>query len=196
MTKGPFDEPDDASTPLTADEKKGLIPTYITTRGELNQAEQKNIFKAQRWAFQRRRDVLYESFMRALHKRMFREVWEWAGTFRTSPRNIGIEPCDIAPELRKLLDDVKVQIQYASYPPDEIASRFHYRLVAIRPFPNGNGRHGRLATDLLAVQFRQERFTWGRRDLVAVGADRARYIAAIRAADRLDFGPLLAFMRE
>jgi Fic-DOC domain mobile mystery protein B len=128
--------------------------------------------------------------------RMFREVWEWAGTFRTSPRNIGIEACDIAPELRKLLDDVKVQIQYASYPPDEIASRFHYRLVAIHPFPNGNGRHGRLATDLRAVQLRQERFTWGRRDLVTAGADRARYIAAIRAADRLDFGPLLAFMRE
>src|SRR5271170_794161 len=115
MTSGPFDEPDDASTPLTADEKKGLLPTYITTRGQLNQAEQKNIFKAQRWAFHRRPDVLDLDFVRELHRRMFREVWESAGAFRTTPRNIGIEARDIAPELRKLLDDVKVQTQYGSY---------------------------------------------------------------------------------
>jgi Fic-DOC domain mobile mystery protein B len=196
MTSGPYDEPDDASTPLTADEKNGLLPTYITTRGQLNQAEQKNIFTAQRWAFQRRRDVLDMDFMRELHWRMFHEVWAWAGAFRTTPRNIGAEARDIAPELRKLLDDVKVQIQYGSYPPDEIAGRFHYRLVAIHPFPNGNGRHGRLATDLLAVQLGQERFTWGRRELITAGTDRADYIAAIRTADRQDFAPLLAFMRS
>jgi Fic family protein len=90
---------------------------------------------------------------------------------------------------------VETQIQYNSYPPDEIAARFHHRLVAIHPFPNGNGRHGRLATDLLAVQTNQEPFAWGRQDLTAPSDTRAHYIAALRAADSRNVAPLLAFMR-
>ena len=31
---GPLEEQDDASTPLTAEERDGLIPSYITLRGE------------------------------------------------------------------------------------------------------------------------------------------------------------------
>jgi len=196
VTDGPFDAPDDAATPLTDDEKKGLIPTYIITRGELNQAEQKNILKGQRWAFRKRPNVLDVDSLRILHKRMFGEVWKWAGAFRTTERNIGVDAYAIATELRKLVDDVKAQIQYGSYPPDEMAARFHHRLVAIHPFANGNGRHSRLAADLLAIGLGQAPFTWGRRDLTVAGDNRTHYIATLRAADQHDVAPLLAFMRS
>jgi Fic-DOC domain mobile mystery protein B len=196
MTDDVFREPDDAATPLTAEEKKGLIPTYITTRGELNQAEQRNILKAHAWAFQKRRDVLDVDFLRQLHKRMFGEVWRWAGQLRSTERNIGIDAHRISTELRNLIEDVKAQIEYASYPPDEIAGRFHHRLVAIHPFANGNGRHARLAADLLAMQLGQPVFSWGAAaDLTAAGDLRTSYITALKSADGRDIAPLLAFMR-
>jgi len=157
-----FEDQDDASTPLTPDEKKDLLPTYIMTRGELNRAEQRNIFKAERWAFARRRNVLDEDFLRDLHRRMFNEVWGWAGKFRLTERNIGIDALQIGPALRMMVGDTKAQIEFKSYSADEIAARFHVRLVAIHPWPNGNGRHDRLATDLLAVQLGRDRFAWGR----------------------------------
>jgi Fic-DOC domain mobile mystery protein B len=115
--------------------------------------------------------------------------------FRTSARNIGIDYWQIPVALRQLLDDTKAWIEYKTYPPDEIAVRFHHRLVQIHPFPNGNGRHSRLMADLLAMQLGRERFSWGRESLRAPVAARERYIEALRAADDHDIGPLLAFAR-
>ena len=146
-----FDAEDDAATPLTPDERAQLIPTYITTRAQLNEAEQIGIADADRWAFRRKRDVLDEDFLLALHKRMLGGVWQWAGTFRNTERNIGIAAYLIGVELRTLIGDVKYWIEHNTFPIDEIAVRFHHRLVAIHPFPNGNGRHSRLAADLLIV---------------------------------------------
>ena len=191
-----FDDADDAATPLTPDEKKGLVPSYITLRRELNEAEQFGITEAEEWAFSRKRDVLDETFLRRLHKRMFKDVWRWAGEFRTTARNIGVEPWQITSMLRNLLEDTNYWISHETYPPDEIAVRFHHRLVLIHPFPNGNGRHARLATDLLLVKLGQERFTWGRTSLVTPGKTRQQYIAALRAADAHDIQPLLAFVRS
>lgn len=191
-----FDASDDAATPLSPEEQAQIIPTYITTRAQLNEAEQLNITEADLWAFTRKRDVQSEASLKNLHQRMFRRVWKWAGTFRTSERNIGIEPYRIATELRMLLNDVDYWIEHRTYPPDEIAVRFHHRLVSIHPFPNGNGRHARLAADLLAVTLGQERFTWGNANLVAPAAARAAYIRALRAADDHDIDPLLAFARS
>jgi len=192
-----FEDQDDASTPLTPDEKKDLLPTYIMTRGELNRAEQRNIFKAERWAFARRRNVLDEDFLRDLHRRMFNEVWGWAGKFRLTERNIGIDALQIGPALRMMVGDTKAQIEFKSYSADEIAARFHVRLVAIHPWPNGNGRHDRLATDLLAVQLGRDRFAWGEQfDLTTQSDIRKSYIAAIRRAESdHDFQPMLDFMR-
>lgn len=136
-----FDAEDDAATPLTPDERAQLIPTYITTRAQLNEAEQIGIADADRWAFRRKRDVLDEDFLLALHKRMLGGVWQWAGTFRNTERNIGIAAYLIGVELRTLIGDVKYWIEHNTFPIDEIAVRFHHRLVAIHPFPNGNGRH-------------------------------------------------------
>jgi Fic-DOC domain mobile mystery protein B len=191
-----FDANDDAATPLTPEERAQLIPTYITTRAQLNEAEQINITEVDLWAFNRKRDVLSEEFLRNLHKRMFRKVWKWAGTFRTSERNIGIDAYRIGVELRTLLEDVAYWMANNTFAPDEIAVRFHHRLVLIHPFPNGNGRHARLAADLLAVKLGQKRFTWGSANLVQPAATRSAYVAALKAADSHDIAPLLAFARS
>ena len=192
----PLAEQDDASTPISPEEREGLIPSYITLRGELNEAEQENILLADAWAFSRKRDVRDEKFLNTLHKRMYGNVWRWAGTYRKSQKNIGIEFYKIPTELRTLLDDCRYWIQNNTYPPDEIAARFHHRLVAIHCYPNGNGRHARLAADLLLVSLGRERFSWGSANLVDAGATRAAYAAALRAADKHDYGPLFAFVRS
>lgn len=190
-----FADPDRAATPLTPEETRDLIPAHIADRRDLNAAEQENIARAQEWAMGRLRDLLTANFIRNLHRRMLGDVWRWAGKFRTSQRNIGIDYWLIDTELHKLLADAKVWIEYKTYPPDEIAVRFHHRLVLIHPFPNGNGRHARLLADLLVMQLGGERFSWGRESLHKPGAARARYIMALNAADNHDIGPLLAFAR-
>jgi Fic-DOC domain mobile mystery protein B len=191
-----FDADDDANTPLEAEEREQLIPTYITNRAELNEAEQVNIAKADEWAFSRKRNVLDERFLRRLHERMLNEVWRWAGQFRTTGRNIGIDAYRIPTELSQLVDDVRFWIENETYPPDEIAVRFHHRLVSIHPFPNGNGRHARLSADLLSRQIGQPRFSWGSANLVNADETRAAYVAALRAADNHDIAPLLDFARS
>jgi len=188
--------PDEAATPLTPEEMRDLIPAHIAYRSELNEAEQENIARAQEWALgPRRRDLLSEKFVKNLHRRMFGDVWRWAGKFRTSQRNIGIEYWLIPTELRQLLDDAKAWIEFKTYPCDEIAVRLHHRLVLIHPFPNGNGRHARLMADLVIMRLGGERFSWGRGSLRDPGAVRQRYIAALRAADNHGLAPLLAFAR-
>jgi Fic-DOC domain mobile mystery protein B len=191
-----FEQPDDAATPLTPDEMLDLIPSHIAYRSELNAVEQGNIMRGQAWALSRRRDLLTEKFMKDLHRQMLGDVWRWAGKFRTSERNIGIAHWEIAVALRILLDDTRAWIEYKTYSPDEIAVRFHHRLVQIHPFPNGNGRHSRLMADLLVVQLGGERFSWGRGSLSDAGFVRARYIQALKASDNHDIGPLLAFARS
>jgi len=192
----PLFEPDDAATPLAPAEREGLIPSYITLRRELNEAEQANILEAGEWALARKRDVLTETFLKALHKQMFGRVWRWAGAFRLTERNIGVAPYRIPVDLRQLLDDCRHWVEHGTYPPDEIAARFHHRLVSIHPFPNGNGRHARMAADLLLTRLGQPRFTWGQANLVDPGETRQAYIAALRAADNRDIQPLLEFVRS
>ena len=191
-----FDEGEDA-TPLAPGEREGLLQTSITYRRELNEAEQNNIAAGAAWAHrQRRKEILTEDFLKQLHRRLFGDVWAWAGDFRKTERNIGIDPAHIPVEMRMALDDARYQIDNETYPPDEIATRLHHRLVAVHPFPNGNGRTSRLVADLLAIRLGQDPFTWGRTSLNDVSETRARYIAALKAADNHDIGPLLAFARS
>lgn len=192
-----FEYPEGA-TPLDPDEAEGLLLSHITNRSELDRWEQDNIAEAEAWAFRRKqKDLLSEVFACRLHRKMYGNVWRWAGDFRRTGKNIGVDCWSIGPELRNLLADVATWIEFGSYPPDEIAARFHHRLVSIHLFPNGNGRHARLMTDLLLVQvLGRPRFTWGRENLVRAGDCRQRYIRALRAADRHDYGPLLEFVRS
>ena len=190
-----FDYPPGA-TPLDAEEIASLIPGHITTQGELNEWEQLNIVQGEQWARKQRKDILTEAFLRQLHQQLFGETWKWAGEFRKTDKNIGVDWLKIGVELKNLLDDTRYQIEHASYPSDEIAVRFHHRLVAIHPFPNGNGRHARLMADLLVERLGQPRFTWGSHSLIDANATRQQYIAALQAADRRDIAPLLAFARS
>lgn len=185
------------ATPLDADELTGLIPKHIATQAELNEWEQLNILQGEAWGRkQQRKELLDEAFVRQLHKQMFGETWAWAGTFRNSGKNIGIDWQQIAIRLRDLLADVRYQIDHHTFPPDEIAVRFHHRLVSIHAFPNGNGRHARLMADLLAIKLGQPRFSWGSRSLVEANATRERYIQALQAADKHDYQLLCEFARS
>jgi Fic-DOC domain mobile mystery protein B len=187
---------DEASTPLEPEERGELIPSYITLRHELNEAEQINIGAAVRWAAVRKREVLDRDFLCNLHRKMFEDVWRWAGRYRTTARNIGVEAYRISMDVQQTVDDVTYMVVNSTYQPDEIAVRFSHRLVSIHPFSNGNGRWSRLAGDLLAQQLGRPVFSWGRLNLVEENDTRARYIDALRAADRHDIAPLLTFARS
>jgi len=193
----PFDCPQGA-TPLDRGEAEGLRLTHITTREQLNIFEAENIRTGMAWAYARRHpDLLTESFIRALHKKMFGEVWRWAGEFRKSNKNIGVMRETIGIELRHLCEDAAYWIEHRSFPADEIAARFHHRLVVIHPFANGNGRHARLLTDLLLEKVLHRRcFSWGGEEISEANACRQRYIRALQAADRGNFSLLLAFVRS
>ncbi len=186
------------ATPLATDETAGLRLTHITTREELNIFEQQNIQQAVAWALGgRKKDIMSEAFIQQLHQRMFGDVWKWAGQYRTSNKNIGVFSGEIGIELHKLINDVKFWVEKESFSPDEIAVRFHHRLVAIHPFANGNGRHARLMTDLLLEkQLRRPKFNWGGATLEQEGSTRSRYIAALRAADQHDYSLLMQFVRS
>ena len=192
----------DGGTPLDAEELEGLKPTYITTKGELDQAEAANIAKAYRRMRRARlaglRDaVLDDLFVRRLHKEMFGEVWTWAGSYRVSEKNLGVDPAMIAVRVRALVDDVRTwcRPQPGRWSDDEIAARMHHTMVVIHPFPNGNGRHARLHSDYLARALGRPPFTWGSAELTR-GQARERYLRALRSADAGDLTPLLAFVRS
>lgn len=191
-----YDEPDDA-TPLTPEEREGLIPAHVALRRELNELEQQNIVQANLWAFQRKRDLFAEPFARSLHRRMFDQVWRWAGDYRTSDKNIGVQHWAIQTQLTQALDNARYWVANKSFSPDEIAVRFHHTLVFIHPFPNGNGRWSRLMADLLIVSLGGKRFSWGGGGtLQSADETRRAYVAALRAADNHAFAPLIAFARS
>jgi Fic-DOC domain mobile mystery protein B len=194
-----FQEPPDA-TELPPTEREGLLQTWITTRAELNTAEEHNILDGANWARRRRAveatDLLNDDFAKSLHKQMFGDVWVWAGTYRLRESNLGVAPPQIPIESRTLFDDARYWLQHQTYSRDELAVRVHHRLVAIHPFPNGNGRHTRLMADFLVERLGGESFTWGGGGLNDAGQLRARYIAALKLADGHDIGPLLGFARS
>ena len=184
------------ATPLTAEEREGLIPSHVTLHRELNELEQQNILEADTWVFARRHNPLRRAFLRSLHHRMFGNVWRWAGVYRSSNKNIGVDREQIQIRLDEALDNVRYWIEHKTFPPDEIAVRFHHELVFIHPFPNGNGRWSRLMADILAIRLGQPRFSWGSSGLRAADKTRQAYIEALKAADNHDFTALIAFARS
>lgn len=185
------------ATPMNPDEIEGLIPRHITLQHELDEFEQANILAGQEWAEKRfRKDLLSEAYVRMLHKKMFNKTWKWAGTFGKTEKSIGVDPAHISVALRDLLEDAKYWQSCNTYPLDELAARLHHRLVLIHLFPNGNGRHARLFTDVFLRFCGVAPFSWGRINLVNHSATRSAYIAALKSADCRDYGPLLAFVRS
>lgn len=190
-----LDEP--GQTPLTEEEKLQLRPS-LSTRAQLNAAERLNIHAARLWALRkaglRRDDLLTDAFARELHRRMFNQIWRWAGKYRTSDRNLGWEWSRVPEGMRVLLDDARYWEEHATHPLPEIAVRLHHRMVVIHPWPNGNGRHARLLADILLAAHGGAALTWGASlDLAQPGLARTRYIAALKSADQNDYQPLLDF---
>ena len=182
----------DGATPLDPDETLGLKFAHIQTRGELDQMEQVNIQDGLRWlSRQKNITVLDDLFLRELHRRLFGEVWSWAGMFRLTEKNIGVAPEQIAVSLRNLLDDAQYWVVHKTYSQQEIALRFHHKLVQIHLFPNGNGRHARIATDALLKTLGEREINWGSASLNNNNAHRQTYIEALREADKGNYQPLL-----
>ncbi len=187
---------DDAATPLTPEERRDLIPTYVALRRELNEVEALNVADGERWALSRKRNVLDEVFLQRMHLRMFGDVWRWAGKYRSSERNIGVASYMVPVAMRQTIDDAKYWVEQKSWPSEELAVRFAHKLVSVHPFPNGNGRWSRLAGDLLAIQLSQQRFTWGSASIVSISDTRRTYVQALKKADDGDIAPLLIFARS
>ncbi len=192
-------EYDEGQTPLDDDEKEGLLIPSITTRGELDEFEQLDVEKAIEWLLSRKLNItkiLTEKFVKDLHKRMFGDIWKWAGEFRKTDKNIGVDKFMIGMELKNLLDDCNYWIEKKIFSEDEIAVRLSHRMVSIHPFANGNGRHSRLLADVLVTKgFGKPYFTWGSVSLTKLSEARTKYLAALRDADRNDYNSLIEFSR-
>lgn len=189
----------EGATPIDEDERQDLIPRHIQTQDELNAFENLNIAQIMPWAH-KQKNLLSVRFLRTLHKRMFGHTWKWAGEFRKSQKNIGIEAYRIESELHQLCGDIQYQIQHTAFSLDEIAIRFHHRLVFIHAFVNGNGRHARLACDLLIQNLGNAGFSWGSKtynhnDLSSLNDMRKAYISALKNADKGDYEKLIEFSR-
>ena len=194
-----FQEPD-AATPLDPALRGDLIPSWVTTRKDLNEVEEENIVKGAARARRARggaETLLTDDFSRKLHGEMFGDVWKWAGDYRTKELNIGVDPHLVPAQMPAMFDDVRHWVEHQTYPSDEIAIRLHHRLTQIHGFPNGNGRHARLMADLLIEKLGGQPFTWGSGSIHDTGTLRNTYIETLRAADNNhDYGPLLAFARS
>lgn len=187
-------------TPLDEDEREGLLIPTIATREELDEFEQQNIEEALQWILSRSfksETVLTEKFICKLHKRMYGSVWSWAGKFRRTDKNLGIDKWQIPIALKTLCDDSLFWVKNSSYSPEEIAIRFKHRIVSIHCFPNGNGRHSRLMADIIINKlYNLPMFSWGAGDLVHEGDMRSAYLKAVKQADNNFIQPLLNFARS
>lgn len=190
----------ESQTALDEDEKEGLLIKSISTRAELDEFEQQNIERAISWTMKRRfkiKEILSEQFVRKLHEKMFDQTWRWAGEFRKSNKNIGVDKFQIGIELKYLLDDCLFWINNNSFTKDEIAIRFKHRMVHIHPFPNGNGRHSRLIADVLIEHgFGEPVFSWGSGNLAPKSNIRSEYLNALFEADKDNYSPLITFARR
>jgi Fic-DOC domain mobile mystery protein B len=188
----------DGNTPLSPEELAGLIPS-LATKEELNEWERQNILLAREWAIRDRiplLEMISDEYVRKLHLKMFDQTWKWAGQYRRTEKNIGVPAHEILERLVTLFGDARYWIENRTYSPDEIAVRFHHRLVFIHAFPNGNGRHARLMADVLVMKLGRSVFTWGSSDLIKKGTPRDRYLEAIQTADSGDLQPLVEFARQ
>ena len=187
-----FEQPDNA-TPLRPEEAAALR-TPVVDRRQLNEIEAANVESGRGWALRSRKDCLTADYLCELHKRMFGDVWRWAGNYRTFDVNIGNTPFVQVPvEVRQVLDDARYWMDNGTYAPAELAVRLHHRLVLVHPFVNGNGRCTRLLADVVVKRLKAAPLSWGSVSLAETGEARAAYVAALRDADNHDLDPLVRF---
>lgn len=190
----------DGQTPLDEEEKEGLKIKSITTQAELDEFEQLNIEKAVEWTIHTKfkaERILTEAFVKELHRKMYGDVWKWAGEFRRTEKNIGVPWTIIRVELKNLLDDTKYWIENEIYSPEEVAIRFKHRIVSIHCFPNGNGRHSRMMADVIMENiFMRALFTWHQSNMVRADKTRKEYISSLKEADNGNIKPLIEFAKN
>ncbi|HLW06047.1 MAG TPA: mobile mystery protein B [Marinilabiliaceae bacterium] len=190
----------EGQTPLDEEEKEGLMIETISTVADLDEFEQLNIEEALQWVFSKKfktKQVFTEKFICNLHKRMYGNIWQWAGQFRKTNKNIGVDRHQISTQLKMLCDDALFWIENNTYPPLEIAIRFKHRIVSIHCFPNGNGRHSRLMADIIIEKlFGEEPFSWGTSNLSKANDTRATYLKAVKLADQHNYKLLLDFAKS
>ena len=185
-------------TPIDPDEAKGLL-LRVNTQEALNRAEEENILRARTWAARSRlvhRNLLSDSTLRRIHKEMFGGVWRWAGLYRLTNKNIGVPWDQVSSLVRQVCENFALRVSLVGDDRDRLCVEFHYRIVNIHPFVNGNGRHARFCADRLIENLGGRPFQWGRGDLRGEGAARQSYLAALQAADAGDAEPLLRFARS
>ena len=191
-------------TPLTEQDLQGLKLPFVKTREQLSVVEAQNILNGKEWALasstSRVPGMLSVEYVQELHRRMLGDVWEWAGEIRpTQLQNaFASSVSDIRPHLSMLYQDaVEYWLKDERMPCDELAVRLHHRVVKIHPFRNGNGRHSRLLADvLLEKHFELRPFSWGgNAQLGNSDPNRQSYLAALRAADKGDYGALINLCR-
>lgn len=196
MNSDPSDLFSDGHTVLGEDDREGLIPSHIATRGELFEAEQRNISEALLRRAPSTAELLDDAYLRDLHRKMLGSVWSWAGRYRTLNTNLGVPFEQVPGAMRALVLDTRTWVDGGVYEPDEAAVLFHHRLVAIHPFPNGNGRLGRIAADYLIASLGRERFSWGASSYASTAELRSAYLACLRTADNGDLSDLMRFARS
>jgi len=185
-----------ATTPLTAEELEGLLPKYITTRRELNDAEFKNISVASKtYLLSRKKIQFILSNLYKIHKEMFGNVWAWAGKKRKTNKNIGVDKAQIDIEMKKLIDDLRYWLEH-KMDTVEISARLHHRLVYIYPFNNGNGRWARLIVNLFLKEHLNSYINFPENELLLTTSIRKTYIKALQEADHLNFGPLVDLQKK
>lgn len=188
----------DGSTPLDPDQIRGIKFSHLVNMGELDEVEDLNIQKGLEWLNrQKGDDYLSMEFLCKLHEKLFGDVWKWAGTFRKVEVNLSkIKYYDVGPQLKMFFEDAKLWIEGGRMSWDEISAEMHHRLIAIHPFPNGNGRTTRIYTEYVQKRNKQAVTSW-KASLNHDPKERRRvYIKSLQQADKGDFRPLIEFMQE
>ena len=181
----------DGSTPLDPN-LKGLKNKLITTMGELDILEETNIALGLLWLENYSQKEFYSTkFLLELHKHLFNDVWNWAGKIR----NIELANTKFSPfyrvreDLLNLERDVQTWLDHKSFKEDEIAARYHHRLILIHPFNNGNGRTTRIACEFFCKKLSFKIPTWSKS--LEAKSRRENYLKALRAMDEQDDANLL-----
>lgn len=185
----PLNQPYGA-TPIEVDVRGHLLATHqgLESLGELNTLEAANITRALLWLGLEGPSVTEvhdQYWLRELHRRMFGDVWSWAGLIRTREMTIGIAPYRIQEDWKVALDDSAWHVDNQTWSPAETVLRLHHRTVAIHPFVNGNGRHARMMADALAdsLGLGADALSWGRHLDLEGEPLRRRYLSALRRMD-------------
>jgi len=183
-------------TVLSPVEKKGLKLTHISNMKELDEAEQMNINEGLLWLQgQKSEDYISEDFFQKLHLKLFGKVWRWAGVYRHTNKNIGIDYWKVPREMNGFVENANYWLKNKSYPDwPEFLAHFHHKLVFIHPFPNGNGRFSRIVTNHLCKMNQHEAPTWQAH--LEPKVRRGHYIKSLREADDKQYSKLIDFFKR